>query len=389
MILYGEAMSANPSALECQPYFTRGDPLTHFLKGRLCLNPWLGMILLVTLINLPLLVIATVDNLWMDRDGLVGLAHDFGWWILQFASFPATIFYFLWASDGINQVLDGLEANHVVVMPTVAAGEITPYEQFKREFDKNYSRPAWIALSLILAILFAILIIPVHRAFKSWAALDEVAFWYTAFVWFLLAFAICLLILRGAIVMYWFNRLFRRFEIRVRPLHKDGAGGLAPLGNFSVKVGYLIAIYGFAAVVLALGQSYLTTGQLGGLVLNLPLTIILVLYLILSPLAFLAPIGTAHAAMQRARRNFLHRVADQLETDLAHLQNSFSASALELKNDLDKIEQLQRVHALALRFPVWPFNTANLVRFFSSTLSPVVLALAPTVGNLLARFIIR
>ena len=286
-------------------------------------------------------------------------------------------------------MLDGLEANRVIVMPASAEGEPTPYERFKRAFDKNFSRKRWGVVCLIVAILFANLIVPVHRAFKNWAVLDEVAFWYTACVWFILAFMICLLVIRGTIVMFWFNRLFRDFEIRVRPLHRDGAGGLAPLGNFSVKIAYLLAIYGICAVVLALGQSYVTTGQLSGFVLTLPIGIILVLYLILSPLAFFVPISTAHAAMEKARRNLMHHVADQLENDFAHLLESFDDNAAELKNDLDKIEQLQRMQTLAMRFPVWPFNTGSMVQFFSSTLTPVVLAVAPTVGSLVARFIFK
>ena len=85
----------------------------------------------------------------------------------------------------------------------------------------------------------------------------------------------------------------------------------------------------------------------------------------------------------------MHHVADQLENDFAHLLESFDDNAAELKNDLDKIEQLQRMQTLAMRFPVWPFNTGSMVQFFSSTLTPVVLAVAPTVGSLVARFIFK
>jgi hypothetical protein len=227
----------------------------------------------------------------------------------------------------------------------------------------------------------------VHRTFKNWMLLDEIAFWYTEFFWFAMTWMVCLLVFRAAIVVLWFNRLFQEFRVNVKPLHKDGAGGLAPLGNFSVKVGYLIGIYGVAVAATALAQSYLISGQFGSLVMTTPIVIMLTAYLVLAPIAFFAPISTAHLAMKKARNDILARIAEQIEFDLAKIQNSLTLEADELKASLDKIDQLNRAHILVSRFPVWPFNTANLVRFFSSVLSPIAIAAAPTVGGLLARMI--
>ena len=380
-------MSGLASLTQNQTCFTTGDPLPALLRGRLRLSPWLGTIVGGLIINLPIMVLASLNNLWLDRDDLVGLSNDFGWWSLQLTLMPATLFFFLWTPDGIRGVLQGLTANRVIIIPESADATSDPFSKFIARFDQSYSHRTWIVASLIVALIFVGLLVPVHRGFKNWAVLNDLAFWYTEFFWFVMTYLVCLLVIRAAIVALWFNRLFHEFRISVKPLHRDGAGGLGPLGRFSVKVGYLIGIYGIAIAVIALTQSYLITRQFGSLVLTTPIVITLVAYLILSPLAFFAPISTAHVAMEKARREILTRIAEQLESDLAKVQTTLTLDAAELKTNLDKIEQLQRAHNLVAHFPVWPFNTGTLVRFFSSVLSPIAIAAAPTIGNLIAKFV--
>ncbi|MBI5304311.1 MAG: ABC transporter ATP-binding protein [Chloroflexi bacterium] len=378
-------MNAAQSLYLSKNYFTSGDPLTYILKRRLRLNPLVGMLGSILAINLPIILIAFTNDLLMDRNGTGGLLNDYGWWALQLTSLPATIFYFLWAPDGIRAVLRKLIANRVITLPSGDESAENGYADFMRRFDQNYSRGVWALLSLVGAFVFVAFMVPVYRTFKYWAVLNTFAFWYIQFFWFVLAFLVCLLVLRSVIVILWFNRLFQEFPVNIKPLHKDGAGGLAPLGNFSVKIGYLVSIYGIASAVTVLTQSYLATGQLGTVILNPPLVMMLGAYLILSPLVFFAPISIAHAAMDRAKHALVSRIANQFESDLAALHAALDTNAEELKQRLDKIEQLQRVHKLVMRFPAWPFNTDNLIHFLSSVLSPVAIAIIPAVINLIVR----
>ena len=106
------------------------------------------------------------------------------------------------------------------------------------------------------------------------------------------------------------------------------------------------------------------------------------MYLILAPIVFFAPIGSAHSAMQKARHDFVIAISDQFEKDFSEVQRFLDKDSDELKRKLDKIEYLQKVHNMATRFPVWPFNTESLVRFFSSVFLPVVVGMIPSIiGN--------
>ena len=98
-------------------------------------------------------------------------------------------------------------------------------------------------------------IIPEQRNFISWQTANNIVFWYHELFWYI-AFSIgAVALLKVSITLYWFNRIFVEFKADVRVLHPDMAGGLSPLGNFSVKIGYMIGIFGFTFVMVIWSQS--------------------------------------------------------------------------------------------------------------------------------------
>ena len=364
--------------------FVGADPLTALLIGRLRIKPWLATLGFSLVLNIPIIVVAFInDGLWLGTGGRIGLLHDYGWWVFQLSSVPASVLFFLWMPQGIYGVLEGLGSSRVIMIPDTQRGADDSFSDFVQRFDRSYSHWIWTVVCIVSAIAFVAIIVPVHRTYNNWVSSNEFAFWYIEFFWFLLCFIVCLLIIRCGIAIVWFNRLFREFQIDVRVLHPDGAGGLSSLGSFSVKVGYLIGVDGFAVVVATLTQSYLVTGQFSDLTLNPPLIIILAAYLLLSPVAFFAPIGSAHSAMKMAKHRFTLQVADQFEADFAKMQSLLRSDSEELEKSIKKVKQLREIHAMSSKFPVWPFNVESIVRFFPSILSPIVLALIPTVIDLL------
>jgi hypothetical protein len=94
---------------------------------------------------------------------------------------------------------------------------------------------------------------------------------------------------------------------------------------------------------------------------------------------FFAPIGSAHSAMKKARHEFIFTLSNQFEKDFKEIQWLLRKDSDELKKGLEKLEHIQKIHNMASRFPIWPFNTASIVRFFSSVFSPILIGLAPTI----------
>jgi len=365
--------------------FCRSDYLTKILVDRMQLRPAMITLLAMVVLNLPIVVLVIIYGLWESTPDRIGLLHHNTWWIYRLTAIPATIFYFFWLPNGIMRVITGPKANGVFSVPNQPSQE-DALRQYVLEFDQSYSRKLWAALSLITSIgLVTLSQIPELLSTKTWQTSHPIVFWYTVFLWGLVFFLGTMNVIRILLSITWFNRLFSRFKVDVKVLHPDKAGGLSPLGEFSVKIGYGIAIYGLAAVVGILSESYLKTTQFTGPELSLRFLPLLVAYLILAPIVFFLPIGAARSTMKRAKNEFVVQIAEQFEIDTIEIQSLLASGADELKRKLDKIEQLTKLYDIAIKFPVWPFNTENLVKFLSAISSPFVVALISVLITVLKR----
>lgn len=360
--------------------FTKGDPLTYLLKKKLKLPIWFIIISAIVLLNVPVIIAAKLNSILFSTSSRVGLLNDYSWWFLQLTSVPATVFYFFWLPDGILGVVIGLKNNKALM---AEGNDDSDFDNFLEEFDRTYSHWAWVVSSSILIIIFMFFFsVPEQRTFVIWQTSSPFLFWYTIFFWAFFFFLGLLGVIRVIIAILWFNRLFKRFRVDVRVLHPDGAGGLSPLGEFSVKIGYLIGIYGVASVSATLSESYITTTKFAGPMLSNALIPLLLVYVILAPIVFFAPIGAARSAMKAAKNEFILQIADQFEIETRRLQSFLVSDSNELKKSLERIEQLQKIHSIATKFPVWPFNVENIIRFFSAISSPFVLGIISLVIDL-------
>lgn len=358
-----------------QPLFIHSDPLTLLLKEKFRPHSLMASYIIVLVLNLPIVVMAFRNGLWLSQGSQTGLLNDYAWWFYQFVSVPGVMLFFLWTPEGIFRVLEGLKENKAILLMNQQTDFENAYTEFVQRFSRAYSHWIWLLLCFIVVTLFTIFaLIPEHSNFMSWQTSSVSMFWYHEFYWFVVFFIGALSFLRVIIAIFWFNLLFKEFQIDVKVLHPDGAGGLSPLGEFSVKVGYLLAIFGVAQVVVVWSQStYLLPSQSVEPISSPAFFGLIGAYLILAPIIFFAPIGSAHSAMNRAKHDTIVAIADQFEADFAKVQTLIDKDADELKKGIEKIEQLKKIHDMTTSFPVWPFNIANIVRFVSAVLLPVIL----------------
>jgi hypothetical protein len=85
------------------------------------------------------------------------------------------------------------------------------------------------------------------------------------------------------------------------------------------------------------------------------------MYLIVAPLVFFAPLSSAHAAMLSAKNELKTKISLQFNSDYSLAYNEISGNAGQLKDNLEKLEQLQKLHHMADMFPVWPLDVQTML----------------------------
>jgi hypothetical protein len=355
--------------------FLKADLVTWFFRGILKLPPWAATVVFITMVNIPLIIAAATGNILFTRGAQIGLFEDYGWWVYQIGNFPATFYALMWLPDGIFMVINGLRHNKVILVPATEEGE-AKWQTYVNGIQKLYCHWGWSVTAIVLVIVGLIVIwIPQQKGLNSWQASSPFTFWYTIIIWGILFYVGFLLIIKGIIVIAYLNRLFQKFEVVVRLLHPDGAGGLAPLGKFSVNAGYVLAIYGIGNVFGNLSEARLTGQDYQAIISQPYVLLIWLVYLLLAPLLFFLPLSVAHNGMAIAKTNYITNIADQFDKEMEQIQALLKGGAQSIKENIEKLEQLQKLHNISAKFPIWPFNTTNLIRFFSSVLSPLVLSI--------------
>ena len=90
--------------------------------------------------------------------------------------------------------------------------------------------------------------------------------------------------------------------------------------------------------------------------------------------------------MKNAKGQLLLQIAQRFEAEYINVQSALDDDISGLESSLKILRELQSLHEVTSEFPVWPFNLENIVRFATSLMSPIALAIA---ADLLSKFITR
>jgi hypothetical protein len=164
----------------------------------------------------------------------------------------------------------------------------------------------------------------------------------------------------------------------VRSLHPDRAGGFAPFGNLVAKAGYFIGIYGCTLVVLILEAPYRRSGgESFSLQVTREVLPMIVLYLPLAPSLFYLILRSGHIAMKRARDDHLLQISNEFNAKYSAVETVLNECDSDtFVNGVERLDLLQQLHDATSHFPVWPIDTRNVTRFFTSWMVPVVIGVA-------------
>ena len=379
------------NALEFDSYVR--DPVARFLVQRLRISS-LGAVVFAFIIVAFLHLGAVLGYaLWQGGarfDDFV--SWQFGHWpvvVYQFVTVPLLAAFYPWImrSSGTLFARLPLDRDGVIgddVRNIVRSGE--------RSIEGLMKAAGWHLVPALLAIVVTVALI-IQGFNNIWERTPRIG----RDIWLFYMIAI------PAIWLVWFlitsiaaryiatiTGLFRVFTsrsgeiVRLRPWHPDRCGGLSALHEFATRMTWFIAVIGLLLILLAY-VSIVSRAEgdpgISEIVSDPVLLVSLIVYAVLSPLAFLLTLWPAHRAMERAKRDRLDLLSEEFDKAYIGARSALNAEGESrdappsgdlLSVDLvNRIKSLQDLYDLTRAFPVWPFDIASIRRFFTAFLAPV------------------
>lgn len=193
----------------------------------------------------------------------------------------------------------------------------------------------------------------------------------------------CLNLAFRAAVCYWgLYELFNRknnwnFQIRVSPLHPDRCCGLGRIGDVAMLFNVIMFIIGIYVSLTVLDKMFV---QGSSPFADITIPLYLTGYILLAPLLFFLPLGSARRTLKQAKNDFLNPLSEKCEklAKLSSVDNDKdSSAAVGAFFEMDKLRaQIER------EIPVWPFNFRSFVNFSGAIVVPLV----PVLITLLTKF---
>jgi hypothetical protein len=378
------AVSPVPQSVRSRPdwlaYAELGDPLATQLTRLRHPAVILGFAWLAVTVGVDL-VLTVPQGIFFSRPPVVsgGPPAFIGWWfdlatlLQEVVVFPMLAFFYLWAPRALLRAIRSLRDDQII--------EIRPDDETWLDAASRGRQPGWLAALpaawLLIAVVGAAAVVAYLLfwgytsvlAGRLWFAEPDVARVKVVF-WLLNSYMAIWLLVRMAILVELLARLFAADRaVRIEPLHPDGAGGLAPLSGFSLRLTTFIGLIGATFVLVE--RNYFFQYHLQLMPQALPVHGIAVFALVASVFVFFAPLLAPHRIMAGRKRQRLAELAQQFRQveqaiDPARL-DSLSAAAPQL-------QLIRSVYAEVERFPVWPFDTRILRLFFVAVVGQPALA---------------
>lgn len=313
----------------------------------------------------------------------VGIWNDYLNFINFILFYPVVFTLYVWLPREIESIFNSIQTNEII--PATKSNKLLLI-RFASYQEKILGNKTWFYLGGIGAILINIIVVfPLTSKYNVWWNQHTLTFISHHMFHILILFFVILSLTRIVQFIVLLNFLFGKVQIDIKALHPDGCGGLRALGSFSVKLGYVIGAIGASMIFVTYFQTYLIGGQLLDYIWAPSILLFFLVYSICAPLAFFAPLGTAHRAMREAKERELLLVSSQFEIDYQNMMKLLPSKANSLKKELDKIEQLKKLYKIVGDFPVWPFNYQNVLRFVVSVIGPFLLAILPSILSLIVK----
>lgn len=335
------------------------DPLGRFILGRLKLPAVAvaGACLMAYVLSGGLAVVFLTITRSADPETLRDLVDSNGWYGILFGimMFPVVGGFYAWVSVESGRLLSQLYRGGALADPP----DVGLAVQLHR--SSVWPRLAFAAIVVFLGLWWGSgeLADSPRYANKVWNLFTLPA---ALVAWYL----ICMIAARQITTMRVLWHLFGQGHLLLRPLQPDKAGGLSPVSRYTMALGYFIAGAGTGLALLAIqaimqhsfDRNYALHAAIG-------------LYVVLSPSVFFGTLGAAHNAMAETKDRLLSKISQYFDREFDRAVAELDSDVSALRLQLTRMEELDKLYRLTERFPVWPFDTGTVRRFFALVSAPL------------------
>jgi hypothetical protein len=328
------------------------------ITSKLDLSPITAFLILAAFNALLSVSLAVIFNAWDEL-----ASEPLSWFYIVIVQ-PAALSYFVWMQHAGTVIFSSLKKGKVV---ETKGGLEKEFEISQRRYGSSTARIiAWLC-AIIVIIWFNLAANNILLSFgdPSWLTVHPGIILISSPIIFIVYYALVLVVYDIAVIVAALMAIFKNNQIRVEPLHPDGAGGFGAIGRFVANLGFGIAMLGFAlaaSAIQAQTNSYLDYA----LVTNI------VLYAIFAPTLFLIPIWSGHRAMVGYRDRLGLEVSDEFENEFSLLRANQKQNVESMEPALRRVQQLVEMRAIISDFPIWPYNATSLRKYVGLVLSPLV-----------------
>lgn len=186
--------------------------------------PLVAIWLLATSIpSLYFFVLAALTHNLLGKGKVAGFFNDYNFMNSLLIAIPLMVVFFFLIEDFVEDCVEGLVKNRVFGAPLQRRYKTV--DDFLNAMSADLSSHRWSWIALVLSLLFVVVAAPSHRGIMSWRARNTVAFVSMEILWVISTWFTVVMLLRTIVAIAWINRLFRSFQVRVRPMHPDKSGG--------------------------------------------------------------------------------------------------------------------------------------------------------------------
>lgn len=303
--------------------------------------------------------------LWWGRNvSLWGIGNTLSVLLQTFLLFPIIFFIYLSVPDAIAGLFVRFKSNDVIGEPRQADTE--DYVSFVRHMLSWMDHVGWTLMIMGVVVVYGLYRVLLQEP----ANVSPVPYLMRVcaiIIYLPLMYATGISVLRLLLAVIFTNRLFSRFELQIKPLDADGAGGLGAMESllwFSVGIMLWEMVLLFAAV-LARNLSWLSLSEM---------VMLGAIYVVLTPALLIGWLIVPHRMMVKTRDDLLLRLANEYQQAFAQSLTSNEYDTRSLISGTRRLVALkQRYDLLHDTFPIWPMEMNTLRRIGATLILPLLL----------------